>query len=1081
MSVRNKDLPSVYDINADALSDLVTAEQKKQVRSLRKLGGVAGIAKKLKVSLTSGISQKEIDAGATGRIQAFGTNVLPDPPYKNFFELLWEGFQDSTIIILSIAAAISLGFGLAFPPDGEAGTAWIEGAAILIAVVLVTFVGAFNNYSKELQFRALDKQKENKPVEVVRGGKEMEISSNDLLVGDIVLLKQGERIPADGLYIDGRGTTECKVDTSVMTGETVAVTVNKKSPVLLSGTTIDEGLARMLVIAVGEESQYGILFKNLQVEAEPTPLEEKLDNLANWIGYGGMAAAVMIFGVLLLFFLIDQFTGTETKPHCFSIDSPFQQSFCWYKEEDKEWNAQSFSEITQFAIIAITIVVVAVPEGLPLAVTLSLAYSMKQMMNDNCLVRRLAACETMGGATTICSDKTGTLTENRMTVVQGWIGDQEFKSVPVDFSIAPSVVRLLNDGIAINSKANVAPPASDDIGALPQFMGNKTECALLVFAAAIQPGYDYHEVRMEGEINEVMLFNFNSDRKRMSTVVKTGDKQRPFIMYTKGASEMILERSRKIMTSTGEIRELTGNDAIQLEGLIDRMADEGLRTIGLAYREFDNAEDWKQPEDHDGWEPPEEHLTLLAIVGIKDPIRKEVPHAVQTCQSAGIVVRVVTGDNIKTATRIARDCGILTEEGIAMTGPDFRNLSDAQLDKILPKLQVLARSIPTDKQRLVERLKANRQVVAVTGDGTNDGPALKAAHVGLAMGLSGTDVAKQASDIVILDDNFKSIVLAVMWGRCVYDNIKKFLQFQLTVNCSALSVALVSALTDRGTPLTAIQLLWVNLIMDTMAALALGTEKPTPDLLLRKPYGLDEKVPISLIMWRNILGHAAYQILILLGLIFFGADILDLQDKGEEHYTMVFNTFVWMQIFNEINARKVNNEWNVFHNIWKNWLFIAIFIVTCVFQVLLVELGGEAVKTTGLSPLEWGICVGLGFVSLPLGFVIRFIPVDFLSNWSCFPKVEEIDETNPLLDGEDESDFDSDFNEDDEDVHAGLEKDFLEEPDLEAGELDLGRDKGKGKATKKKNKNRRGKEKMSDEEEDDLDREDAPLAKGCEL
>jgi len=337
------------------------------------------------------------------------------------------------------------------------------------------------------------------------------------------------------------------------------------------------------------------------------------------------------------------------------------------------------------------------------------------------------------------------------------------------------------------------------------------------------------------------------------------------------------------------------------------MAEEGLRTIGIAYRDLSDASEWSADADDPDWEPPEHELVLLSIVGIKDPIRKEVPGAVKTCQEAGIFVRVVTGDNIKTAKKIAADCGIYTEGGLALTGPEFRKMSDQEIDRILPSLQVLARSIPTDKQRLVERLKANNQVVAATGDGTNDGPALKAAHVGLAMGLSGTDVCKQASDIVIMDDNFRSIVLAVMWGRCVYDNIKKFLQFQLTVNVAAVSVALLAALFDKGAPLAAIQLLWVNLIMDTFAALALGTEKPTPDLLKRKPYGLDEKIPISPTMWRNIIGQSIYQIVVLLVIIFKGADILGLPNMGTEHYTLVFNTFVWMQLFNEINSRKVNN------------------------------------------------------------------------------------------------------------------------------------------------------------------------------
>jgi len=391
----------------------------------------------------------------------------------------------------------------------------------------------------------------------------------------------------------------------------------------------------------------------------------------------------------------------------------------------------------------------------------------------------------------------------------------------------------------------------------------------------------------------------------------------------------------------------------------------------------------------------ERDLVCVALLGIEDPIRPEVPGAVAKCQRAGIVVRMVTGDNLLTAMKIATDCRILTGDTRfkSMEGPDFDKMSDAELEKILPNLRVLARSSPSDKHRLVTRLKEMGEVVAVTGDGTNDGPALKAADVGLAMGIAGTEVAKQAADIIILDDNFASIVKSVMWGRCVYDNIRKFLQFQLTVNVVALVVAFVGAVSDYGTPLTAVQLLWVNLIMDTMAALALGTERPTDDLLLRKPYGREASM-ITWIMWRNILGQSLFQIAMLFTILYaVGQDnshlvfpgIVSGREEDErglpsEHYTMLFNTFVFMQIFNEINSRKVNLEKNVFQGIFTNPIFCMIIVATIVVQIFIVQFGGGAIRTVGLNWEQWLYCVAIGYLSLPWGFFLRFIPVP-LEDW----------------------------------------------------------------------------------------------------
>jgi Ca2+ transporting ATPase len=470
----------------------------------------------------------------------------------------------------------------------------------------------------------------------------------------------------------------------------------------------------------------------------------------------------------------------------------------------------------------------------------------------------------------------------------------------------------------------------------------------------------------------------------MSSVIRVDGTIR---LLCKGAAEMVLQKCEYALNPDGTVSPLTSATIKHYSDKIPETAAKGLRCICLAYRDF--IEVWDENNDGVGYE---EKFVCVGIVGIEDPLRPEVPHSVALCRRAGITVRMVTGDNILTACKIARDCGILTS-GDAMEGPDFSNKTDEEIDEILPRLQVLARSTPADKFRLVNCLRANGEVVAVTGDGTNDAPALSAADVGLAMGITGTQVAKQAADIIILDDNFASIVKSVMWGRCVYDNIRKFLQFQLTVNVVALIVAFIGAVTDYGTPLTAIQLLWVNLIMDTMAALALGTEKPTLRLLNRKPYGKSGKL-ITWIMLRNIIGHGLFQTAILFAILFainendasllfpgvYSGRTEMAADQPSVHYTMVFNTFVFLQVFNEINSRKVNLQRNVFDGIFTNPIFCGIIVITIIVQVFIIEFGKYAVKTVPLTFDQWLYCVLIGYMTLPFGFLLRLIPVP-LEEW----------------------------------------------------------------------------------------------------
>ncbi|KAJ8381618.1 hypothetical protein SKAU_G00023960 [Synaphobranchus kaupii] len=924
--------------------------------------------------------------------------------------------------------------------EGESEAGWIEGVAILLSVICVVLVTAFNDWSKEKQFRGLQNRiEQEQKFTVVRGGQVIQIPVAEIVVGDIAQIKYGDLLPADGVLIQGN---DLKIDESSLTGESDHVKkMLNKDPMLLSGTHVMEGSGKMLVTAVGVNSQTGIIFtllgagedddddeekdekkkekkkekKNKKqdgsaenrkkakaqdgaaVEMQPlnsedggeqekkkanlpkkekSVLQGKLTKLAVQIGKAGLVMSAITVIILVVLFVIDTF---------------WIQGLPWVKDCTPIY-IQFF---VKFFIIGVTVLVVAVPEGLPLAVTISLAYSVKKMMKDNNLVRHLDACETMGNATAICSDKTGTLTMNRMTVVQVFIAEKHYRKVPEPELIPGSIMDLLIVGIGVNCAYTTKIMSPEKEGGLPRQVGNKTECALLGFALDLKK--DYQAIRNEiPEEKLYKVYTFNSVRKSMSTVLKNADGS--YRMFSKGASEILLKKCCKLLTADGGTIVFRPRDRDDMvKKVIEPMASEGLRTICLAYRDFPACEgepDWDSENDI------LTSLTCVCVVGIEDPVRPEVPDAIKKCQRAGITVRMVTGDNINTARAIATKCGILLpgDDFLCMEGKEFnrriRNekgeIEQERIDKIWPKLRVLARSSPTDKHTLVKGIidstvLERRQVMAVTGDGTNDGPALKKADVGFAMGIAGTDVAKEASDIILTDDNFSSIVKAVMWGRNVYDSISKFLQFQLTVNVVAVIVAFTGACITQDSPLKAVQMLWVNLIMDTFASLALATEPPTESLLLRKPYGRNKPL-ISRTMMKNILGHGVYQLTVIFTLLFAGEQIFDI-DNGRnvplnappsEHYTIVFNTFVMMQLFNEINARKIHGERNVFDGIFNNLIFCSIVFGTFVIQIVIVQFGGKPFSCVGLTIDQWLWCVFLGFGCLLWGQVISSIPTSRL-------------------------------------------------------------------------------------------------------
>ncbi|KAG8589066.1 hypothetical protein GDO81_006237 [Engystomops pustulosus] len=1051
-----------FGCSVQELRDLMELRSGEAVNRIRdNYGGVTIICRRLKTSPVEGLSGNLGDL--ENRRQTFGKNFIPPKKAKTFLQLVWEALQDVTLIILEIAAIISLGLSFYHPPggdneacgeaaggvedEGEAQAGWIEGAAILFSVIIVVLVTAFNDWSKEKQFRGLQSRiEQEQKFTVIRKGQVIQIPVAELVVGDIAQIKYGDLLPADGILIQGN---DLKIDESSLTGESDQVKKSlEKDPMLLSGTHVMEGSGRMVVTAVGINSQTGIIFTLLganeggdeekkskkakaqdgvALEIQPLKSEEgieseekekkvvkvpkkeksvlqgKLTRLAVQIGKAGLIMSAITVIILVLYFVIYTF-GVLGRPWLAECTPIYIQYF------------------VKFFIIGVTVLVVAVPEGLPLAVTISLAYSVKKMMKDNNLVRHLDACETMGNATAICSDKTGTLTMNRMTVVQAYVGGTHYRQIPDPEALNPKILDLLVNGISINSAytSKILPPEKE--GGLPRQVGNKTECALLGFVLDLKQ--DYQAVRNEiPEEKLYKVYTFNSVRKSMSTVLS--EPGGGFRMYSKGASEIILRKCTKILDQGSEVCAFKSRDRDEMvKKVIEPMACDGLRTICLAYRDFPagSEPDWDNEADILS------DLTCIAVVGIEDPVRPEVPEAIQKCQRAGITVRMVTGDNINTARAIATKCGILQpgEDFLCLEGKEFNTLirnekgevEQDKLDKVWPRLRVLARSSPTDKHTLVKGIidstvVEQRQVVAVTGDGTNDGPALKKADVGFAMGIAGTDVAKEASDIILTDDNFTSIVKAVMWGRNVYDSISKFLQFQLTVNVVAVIVAFTGACITQDSPLKAVQMLWVNLIMDTFASLALATEPPTESLLLRKPYGRNKPL-ISRTMMKNILGHAVYQLTIIFTLLFAGEKFFDI-DSGRnvplhsppsEHYTIVFNTFVMMQLFNEINARKIHGERNVFENIFRNPIFCAVVVGTFAAQIVIVEFGGKPFSCSGLTLSQWFWCIFIGVGELLWGQLICTVPTSrlkFLKEAGHGPMKEDITHEE-LTEGADEID-----------------------------------------------------------------------------
>ncbi|XP_071705758.1 calcium-transporting ATPase 2, plasma membrane-type-like isoform X7 [Rutidosis leptorrhynchoides] len=841
-----------FDICADEVATIVENHDPKK---LKYHGGVDGIAKKLKTSTTDGLSTE----GLSRRQEIFGINKFTEAAQRSFWVFVWEALQDTTLMVLAACAFVSLIVGIATEgwPKGAH-----DGLGIVASILLVVFVTATSDYRQSLQFKDLDKEKKKISIQVTRNAYRQKMSIYELLPGDIVHLAIGDQVPADGLFLSGFSVS---IDESSLTGESEPIMVSGDHPYLLSGTKVQDGSCKMLVTTVGMRTQWGKLMATLSEGGDDeTPLQVKLNGVASIIGKIGLFFAIVTFAVLVQKL----------------VTRKILEGSHW------RWSGDDALELLEYFAIAVTIVVVAVPEGLPLAVTLSLAFAMKKMMNDKALVRHLAACETMGSATTICSDKTGTLTTNRMTVVKACICTKTMDlTKQVANEVPNNALKLLIQSIFTNTGGEVVVNQHGT----REMLGTPTETAILEFGLSL--GGNFQTERQKYKI--VRVEPFNSTKKLMGVVLQLPEGV--IRAHCKGASEIILANCDKMINANGEVVNLDDVSLNQLKGTIDKFAGEALRTLCLAYKDL---------------------------------------------------------------------------------GPDFREKGLDELYRLIPKIQVMARSSPLDKHTLVKHLRTTfGEVVAVTGDGTNDAPALHEADIGLAMGIAGTEVAKESADVIILDDNFSTIVTVAKWGRSVYINIQKFVQFQLTVNVVALIVNFTSACLTGSAPLTAVQLLWVNMIMDTLGALALATEPPNDELMKRPPVGRKGNF-ISNAMWRNILGQSLYQFVVIWLLQSKGKSFFGLYGDDSDLIlnTLIFNAFVFCQLFNEINSREMEKE-DVTDGIWDNNVFVSVISATFVFQVIIVEYLGTFANTSPLTIIQWLFSIFIGYLSMPIAVYLKRIPV----------------------------------------------------------------------------------------------------------
>lgn len=884
----------------------------------------------------TGLSAQEVEASR----KEHGENVLTPPAKKPIWLQFLDKFKDPLIIILILAGVLSIGISFyEYLGLGHGAAVFFEPGGIFVAILLATGLSFYFEYQADKEFAILNQVNDDEPVEVIRQSNITEVPRRNIVVGDIVVLNTGEEVPADGELLE---SIQLSVDESSLTGEPMCPKTTDESLFdkdatfasnhVMKGTKVMEGHGIMRVTAIGDATEQGKVFEAVQIDnSVRTPLDEQLDRLGKWVAKMSYVVGVgIIVGRILIYFFSPSYQEFDLMP------------FIAY--------------VLQTLMIAVTLVVVSVPEGLPMAVTLSLAYSMRRMLKTNNLVRKMHACETMGATTVICTDKTGTLTQNQMRV-----DDAQFYGVAPDSS-------AVTEGIAVNSTAQLDFTDPEH----PRVLGNPTEGALLLWLNS--HAIDYRKVREEAEVTEQLPFT--TERKYMATVVKSALMPGKRIIYVKGAPEIVFS----LCKTAGE-----GATGGSIEKQLLEYQNRAMRTLGFAFDILDENE----VAIADG-KVAAEHLHFIGIAAIADPVRADVPAAVKECIDAGISIKIVTGDTPATAREIGRQIGLWTDadtDNNIITGPEFAALTDEEVMNRVLDLKIIARARPMDKKRLVESLQKKGQVVAVTGDGTNDAPALKAAQVGLSMG-DGTSVAKEASDITIVDNSFASIGKAVMWGRSLYQNIQRFLLFQLTVNVTACLIVLIGAFMGTESPLTVTQMLWINLIMDTFAAMALASLPPSESVMADKPrnreafildrpmlseiFGVGGFFFVMLFFFLLVFKHADVQSLtdmisINYQTLFAGIGTLSFWTEGnlsEYELTLLFTIFVMTHFFYLFNARAFETHRSALHfKGCRGLLYISGIII--VGQIIMVETPvlQQFFNVIGLSLQDWIIIIiGSSFV-----------------------------------------------------------------------------------------------------------------------